>query len=211
MERAVGKEPVTFTDLLRKRFKNILDPIGAFLNRLGIQPNTITIAGLIGNMVASVLLGMGHLTAGGIIVLLMGPIDALDGTMARLLEQPTHFGGFVDSVTDRYSELVILGGVLVYFLRIGNPYGVALVYLAAAGSVLVSYIRARAQSAGYEAKVGLFTRVERFLVLAPGLIFQQPLIAVGLIAVFANITAFQRILFVRQEARARSDVVKIKK
>ncbi|MBI4926700.1 MAG: CDP-alcohol phosphatidyltransferase family protein [Anaerolineae bacterium] len=191
---------MTFTDLLRKRFKHILDPAAAFLNSLGLMPNTVTIAGLVGNIGAAYLLATGHITWGGIVVLLMGPIDALDGTMARLRGEPTKFGGFVDSVTDRYSELVIFLGLLVFFLQRQDWLSCVGVFLATAGSVMVSYIRARAQSAGMDTKVGLFTRVERFLVLAPCLIFNLPLIAVWAIALFANITAFQRIWHVRQQA-----------
>ncbi len=123
--------------------------------------------------------------------------------MARLRGESSEFGAFVDSVTDRYSELVIFGGLLVYFLRQQEWLGAGLVYLAAAGSVLVSYIRARAQSVGFDTKIGIFSRVERYLVLIPGLVFNQPLIAVAIIALFANITALQRILHVRSQAYAK--------
>ena len=85
----------------------MLDPIGAFLNRIGLMPNTMTILGLLGNTVGAVLLSQGRMTIGGLIILAMGPVDALDGTMARLRGEPSEFGAFVDSVTDRYSELVI--------------------------------------------------------------------------------------------------------
>lgn len=208
MEQVVRKEPVTFTDFLRKTFKNVLEPVAMFFNRLGIMPNTMTILGLAGNMVGAGLLAMGYIPAGGLVILLMGPIDALDGTMARLRGLPTEFGAFVDSVTDRYSELVIFLGLLIYFLREDLWLGALLVYLAAAGSVLVSYIRARAQSVGFETKIGLFTRVERFLVLVPGLIFNQPMISLALIALFGNITALQRIWHVRKQAYERTAIEK---
>ncbi len=199
MDQIARKEPVTFTDYLRKTFKHILDPIAAFLNRLGLSPNTVTILGLAGNFVGAYFLMTGNLTVGGIIILLMGPIDALDGTMARLRGEPTVFGAFVDSVTDRYSELVILGGLLFHFLLTGDFYGAALTYLAAAGSVLVSYIRARAQSVGFDTKIGILSRVERFLVLVPCLIFNFPLIALWILAIFTNFTALQRIWHVRKQ------------
>jgi CDP-diacylglycerol--glycerol-3-phosphate 3-phosphatidyltransferase len=200
VEQVSEKKRTSFSDFLRVRFKGILDPIGAFVNKLGIKPNTVTIFGLIGNFIGAGLIATGQITWGGIVVLLMGPVDALDGTMARLRGEPTKFGGFVDSVTDRYSELVILGGLLLYFLGQQNWLACALVYLAAAGSVLVSYVKARAESLGFECKVGLLTRVERYLVLAPALVINQPLIALWIIAVLANFTAFQRILYVRQQA-----------
>ena len=206
MAELAKKEPVTLTDQLRKRFKHILDPIGAFLNRLGIYPNTMTIIGLIGNTVGAFFLAQGQTFIGGLFILAMGPVDALDGTMARLRGESGVYGAFVDSVTDRYSELVIFGGLLFYFLSQGNWIASGLTYLAAAGSVLVSYVRARAQSLGYEAKVGTFTRFERYIVLAPSLVFGFPLIGVAIIALGANITAVQRIVHIRREVQKESEL-----
>lgn len=208
MEDSAKKQPVTFTDLLRVRFKGLLDPVGRFLNSLGLMPNVMTILGLIGNIGAAYLLAIGQITWGGVVVLLMGPVDALDGTMARLRGQPSRFGAFVDSVTDRYSELVILLGLLIYYLRGDSAVFSALVYLAAAGSVLVSYVKARAEALNFEAKVGLLTRVERYLVLAPCLIFNIPAVAVVILAVLANFTALQRILAVRKQAYEQQAVHK---
>ena len=202
MAELINKKQTSFSDYLRVVFKGILDPLGTFFNRIGIMPNTMTIFGLVGNFIGAGLLATGHITWGGIVVLLMGPVDALDGTMARLRGEATPFGAFVDSVTDRYSELVIFGGLLIYFTRQENWLASALVYLAAAGSVLVSYVKARAESLDYEAKVGILTRVERYLVLAPCLVINQPLIALWVIGLLANLTALQRIYHVRKQARA---------
>lgn len=201
MNEAFQPSRLTFTELLRIRFKHILDPVGAFLNRLGIAPNTLTLAGMIGNFIGALFLARGSFLVGGIILLIMGPLDALDGTMARLRGEPTDFGAFVDSVTDRYSELVIYGGLLYHYLSAGEPRMGLLAFLAAAGSVMVSYIRARAQSLGYEAKRGILTRVERFLVLIPSLILGFPRAGLAIVAVLANITAIQRIIIVRRQAR----------
>ena len=201
MAEAADNQP-TLTDQFRKWFKNVLDPIGRFFNRLGIYPNTMTIVGLIGNSIGAYFIATGRISLGGIFILLMGPVDALDGTMARLRGEPSVYGAFVDSVTDRYSELVIFGGLLLYFSTQGDQIGVILSYAAAAGSVLVSYIRARAQSLGYEAKVGLFTRMERYLILAPLLVLSfwiPPIWPVLIIAVGANFTAIQRIIHIRRE------------
>jgi CDP-diacylglycerol---glycerol-3-phosphate 3-phosphatidyltransferase len=162
----------------------------------------MTILGLVGNMVGAVLLAQGMMTWGGIIILLMGPIDALDGTMARLRGQTGKFGAFVDSVTDRYSELVIFAGLIYYYAQHQLILATVLVYFAAAGSVLVSYIRARGQSLNWDTKVGILTRVERFLVLAPALIFNVPIWGLWIIAVLANLTALQRIWDVRSQAYA---------
>ena len=208
MERAAKKDPVTFTDFLRARFKGILEPIAGFLNSLGLMPNTVTLFGLFGVTIGAYFLAVGQVTLGGLIILVMAPIDALDGTMARLRGESSQFGAFVDSVTDRYSELVIFGGLLVLFSQQQDWLGVSLTYLAAAGSVLVSYIRSRAESVGFDSKIGIFSRVERFLVLIPCLVFNVPIIAVGAIALFANITALQRILHVRRQAYEKMGLIR---
>jgi CDP-diacylglycerol--glycerol-3-phosphate 3-phosphatidyltransferase len=200
---AERKQRMTLTDQLRSRFKAVLDPVGAYLNRLGLMPNTVTILGLAGNTLGAYFLARGQMTLGGILILLMGPVDALDGTMARLRGEPTDFGAFVDSVTDRYSELVIFGGLLYFYLAQGDVLLSMLAFAAAAGSVLVSYTRARAQSLGVETKVGILTRLERYLVLAPALVFNIPAVAVWILAIFTNLTALQRILDVRRKARKR--------
>jgi CDP-diacylglycerol--glycerol-3-phosphate 3-phosphatidyltransferase len=191
----------TLTDLLRLRFKNVLDPIGRFLNRLGIAPNTLTLAGLAGNFIGALLLARGQFISGGVLLFLMGPLDALDGTMARLRGEPSAFGAFVDSVTDRFSELFIYAGLIYFYLSIQNALMVLLCFAALGGSFMVSYVRARAQSLGYEAKQGLLTRMERFIVLVSGLLFGFPDLAILLIAFLANFTALQRILVVRRQAR----------
>ncbi|MDD5368898.1 MAG: CDP-alcohol phosphatidyltransferase family protein [Anaerolineaceae bacterium] len=209
MDRVTEKERKTFTDQLRVRFKGILDPMGAFLNRTGLLPNTVTLLGLVGNTAGAIFLALGYITWGGVLVLLMGPVDALDGTMARLRGQATVFGAFVDSVTDRYSELVIFLGLLIHFLRTGDSMAAALVYLAAAGSVLVSYIKGRAEGLGFTCKVGLLTRAERYIILAPLLVINQPLIALWLIAILANFTAIQRIIHIRNQAHAAGLTVNI--
>ena len=207
MEKTSGKPSPrkTFTDYLRLWFKWVLDPLGGFLNRLGLTPNMVTVLGLLGNTVGALYLARGEMLTGGIWIALMTPVDALDGTMARLRGESSDFGAYVDSVSDRYSELIIYGGLLYHFLEIGEPLGGMLTFAAAAGSVLVSYVKARAEGLGYEAKVGLLTRAERYIVLAPSLIFNQLNIGLGIIAVFANITALQRIWYVRKHAHAKTN------
>lgn len=202
------KQTTTFSDRMRGIFKGILDPIGAFFNRLGIFPNTMTLIGLAGNIVGAVLIALGHITVGGIVVLVMGVIDALDGTMARLRGMPSEFGAFVDSVTDRYSELVILGGLLYYFLDRADWLSALVVYIAASGSVLVSYARARAASVGMDTKIGFLSRFERYLVLAPSLVFNIPKIGIWIIAIFANFTAIQRIVDVRRQAHEQNKILR---
>ncbi|HEX9090491.1 MAG TPA: hypothetical protein VF831_03335, partial [Anaerolineales bacterium] len=109
--------------------------------------------------------------------------------------------------TDRYSELVIFGGLLYFFLHKGDWLSVLGVYIAAGASILVSYVRARADSVGMDTKVGFLSRFERYLVLAPSLIFNIPMVGVWIIAIFANFTALQRIWDVRRQAREQNKML----
>jgi CDP-diacylglycerol--glycerol-3-phosphate 3-phosphatidyltransferase len=123
--------------------------------------------------------------------------------MARLRGEPSDFGGFVDSVTDRYSELIIFLGLIIFYAEQAEWLSCIVVYLAAAGSVLVSYVRSRAESLGYEAKVGILTRLERYVVLVPSLVLGRPMIGMWIIAILANVTAIQRIWYDRRQAHVQ--------
>ena len=184
----------------RATFKGILDTLAGFFNRIGLHPNTMTIMGLVGTIAGAVLLGFGHLTIGGIVILISGIFDALDGSMARLRNEPTRFGAFVDSVTDRYSDLSIFGGLMAWFIQQQDWFTCGLIYIAAVGTVMVSYVKGRAESLGYTAKVGMLSRIERYLVIVPGLVFHIPKVSIWIIAIFANYTALQRIWHVRKQA-----------
>ena len=203
VEPSTKKDRRTFTEFLRVFFKWILEPVAGFLNRLGLYPNTLTLAGLIGTAIGSFFLARGDFLVAGLILIAIGPIDALDGTMARLRGEASDFGAFVDAVTDRYSELFIFGGLLAYYLLEAKSLLAGLAFVAAAGTVLVSYTRARAESLGFEAKVGILTRVERYVVLIPSIVLGYPHIGLAIVALLANITALQRILAVRSQARRR--------
>jgi CDP-diacylglycerol--glycerol-3-phosphate 3-phosphatidyltransferase len=194
---------MTFSDKMRVWFRWYYNPIATFLNRLGIRPNTVTLIGLAGTVGCAVLIALGHMTWAGILLLIMGPVDAMDGALARLRNEASDWGAFVDSVTDRYAELVLFLGFLIYYMLHANATGVLLAYLAAAGSVLVSYVKARADASKLDANIGLLTRVERYIVLIPGLIFNLPMVVLVIIAIFANFTALQRILRVRRDAYRR--------
>ncbi len=190
----------TFTDVLRLTFKWFLDPVAGFLNRLGLTPISVTLIGVAGNIVAAYFIARGYISIGGLIVLIVWPIDALDGTMARLRGEAGDWGAFVDSVSDRYSELIILGALLYYFAMTNQHISEVVTFVAAAGSILVSYVKARAEAQSFSAKEGLLTRAERYLVLGPMLLFNIPAIGVWIIAILANFTALQRIWVVRAQA-----------
>lgn len=191
----------TLTETLRARFGDLLNPAGAWLNRLGLAPNTFTLIGLAGTAVGAYGLARGAFAAGGILVLAMSLVDALDGPMARMRGTFSPFGAFVDSVSDRYSELIVYGGLTVYYVSVGDPAMLLWVFAAAAGSVLVSYVKARAEALGFEAGVGVLTRMERILILAPSLVLGVEQIGIPLVAVLGHVTALQRILFVRRQAQ----------
>ena len=201
------KSPKTFSDLLRVRFKGVLDPIGAFLNKIGLTPNAMTLLGLAGHIGAAYLLARGEMLWGGVVVMIMGPFDALDGTMARLRGKTSRFGGFLDSVVDRYAELFLLGGLLFYYSSQQLWLPVMLVYAAAAGSVMVSYTRSRGETADFKVTAGLLTRVERYIVIVLSLLFNRPIIALWILAILGNLTALQRIWLVRKQAAAENDLI----
>jgi CDP-diacylglycerol---glycerol-3-phosphate 3-phosphatidyltransferase len=195
------RKRLTPSDWMRRQFKGLLEPIAGALIRLGLTPNAITLLGLAGNVAGAVFLSQGYMTIGGLLILLMAPLDALDGTMARLLGQPTKWGAFVDSVTDRWSEILIFLGLLYFYLQHGPAWACILVYAAIAGSVMVSYTKSRAESLGFDCNVGILTRLERFLVLGPALVLNIPWAAIGIIAILANVTALQRAWYVRGQAK----------
>lgn len=185
----------------RKNTRFIIDPIVGLLARLGISPNALTVAGFAINVVAGVLIGLGHLTAGGLVMALIAmPLDAFDGSLARATNQQSRFGAFFDSVLDRFAEAAILTGLVAYFAGQGDVLSVVATFAALVGSLMVSYTRARAEGLGLECKVGLFSRLGRVILLAAGLILNQPVIMIWLLAVLSNATALQRILHVRRIA-----------
>lgn len=194
----------TFSDILRMVFKGVLDPIGTALNRTGITPITVTLVGVAGNLLAAYFVVRGQISLGGLVMLIAWPIDALDGTMARLRGEASDWGAFVDSVSDRYSELIVLGALLYYFTITNQHYLEVVTFAAAAGSVLVSYVKARAEAQSFSAKEGLLTRAERYFVLGPSLLFNVPAVGVWVVAVLANFTALQRIWVVRAQAHANA-------
>ena len=157
--------------------------------------------GLVGNIVAAYLIARGYLLAGGLVAAFMAPLDAVDGALARKTGITSKFGAFLDSVIDRYDEMILLAGVLYYYQSQAYTVGVMLTYAALCGSVLVSYTRARAEGLSFSGKAGIFSRIERSIVLILGLLFNQLLISIGIIAILANVTAIQRIFFVWKQSK----------
>lgn len=173
------------------------------LHRLGVSPDLLTRGGLIITFGAAALLALGHQRAGGLVILPAGLLDALDGALARLGSKATPYGAFLDSTLDRWAEIVLYLGLLYYYSQRGASREVVLIYLTIAGSLMVSYTRARAEGLGIECKVGLFARFERLATLVVGLLFNLMPWALAILAFFSNLTAVQRLWHVRQEMRKR--------
>ena len=201
---SAGPPNKNFENFLREVVKKPLDAIARFLLKLGLTADHITLLGLVGQLGAAVLIALGRFTWAGLLVLLLAPLDAVDGAMARMAGITSKFGAFLDSVTDRYEELALLGGLIYFWCQNGYTLGVMLTFAAAAGSVLVSYTRARAEGLGFSGKVGILSRVERAIVLIFGLLIGKPIYSVGIIAILANITALQRVFSVLEQSKTNA-------
>ncbi len=186
-----------FTAWLRKVAKVILDPLADGLVRMGLTANAVTLIGCLGTVAVSILLiARGSFFWGGILVAASSAVDALDGTLARRSVGPTAFGSFLDSVLDRVSEAAVLVALAWWYLGQAQPTYVLLAFVSLVGSFLVSYTRAKAESLGIECKVGLFTRVERCILLVAGLVLGLTRPMLWILAVGATMTAVHRIIHV---------------
>lgn len=169
--------------------------VARWLQWTGLSPNALTLIGLLLNVGVAVVLALGYLRLGGVLVLVAGLFDMLDGAMAKVANRVTTFGSFLDSTLDRYSEAILYAGLLFFVLTTRDArLGAVLIYVTICGSLLVSYARARAEALGYKLQVGLLARPERIIVLAVGLLLAHPLWALWLLAIFTNVTAIQRIV-----------------
>ena len=181
--------------------RRITDPIVFLLAKAHISPNALTLAGVLGSAGAAALLARGQFLAGGIVVLAAGALDILDGALARATGQVTRFGAVFDSVMDRVSEAAVLFGLLYYYAGRDAREESLLVFAALAGSMLVSYIRARGEILGLPIREGLFTRAERVIVIGLGAMIGQVRIALWILAILANLTALQRFYLVWRKTR----------
>ena len=205
-------------DGLQQAIYKVINPVVGTMVRVGITPNMVTTVGLLGNMAAAAMLvyaGMtqgvdgpnyGIVTLAGVVIILSSLFDMLDGQVARLGGMVSKFGALYDSVLDRYCELFTLGGVAFYLMSCDDMIGALLTFLALVGSMMVSYVRARAEALGANCSVGLMQRPERVVVtsiavIAAGIAHMNLIIVIGmaLIALLANITAVVRILHSRSK------------
>ena len=178
------------------------------LARTGVTPNTLTLLGLLLSILTAAVISQGWLLAGGLLMLFAGIFDMFDGAIARIRNAATTFGAFFDSTLDRYSESIILFGLLYYALQrpdlhdrlwpfhFEQPWMITLIYIAVVGSFLVSYTKARAEGLGLECRTGLLARPERVVILALGLLTGTTIWALILLAFFSNVTAVERIVHI---------------
>jgi len=178
----------------------ILDPLARVLARLGVQPNLLSMIGFLMAAAAGAVVAAGHVSLGGWLWLLSGPFDALDGALARTAGRESKFGAFLDSFMDRYSEACVLFGILCWSTFNGRPIVVLLCFLTLVGSFMVSYARSRAGALRISCRVGLFTRLERFIVLTLALLTGQLLIGLAVLAFLTNFTALQRMFHVYRQS-----------
>ena len=178
------------------------------IGRIPVTPNQITVIGVALTFVAAVLTAFGYLRWAGVVLIFAGTFDILDGALARSTGRSYPYGAFLDSTLDRYSEGAMYIGLAAYFATMGGPlqrWLLLATVAALAGSFLVSYVRARAQSLGFTCDSGLFARPERVVVTVVGLIFGGVVLygVVFLLAILTNLTALQRIREVWLQGRAQ--------
>ncbi len=195
------------SNLVRQRAQSLLNTIARGLNALGLTPNMLTLIGFFAMCAVGIVLAFGYFPLGGVLIIVAGIFDALDGTLARLTNRVTKFGAFLDSTTDRFAEGALYLGIMYWYLQRGWTYVAYLIFLTLLGSLMVSYARARAEGIGVECKEGLLTRFERIALIVAGLILtgffgDVPLLVVlAILAVFTNLTAVQRIWLVYRATR----------
>lgn len=171
------------------------------LQAAGSNPNAITLAGLALNIWIAWLFAEGRIVLAGWLMILSGALDVLDGALANAAGRITRFGGFLDSVVDRYSDLVIWLGIIIFYARIGNLFYLVLSGIALIGTLMISYTRARAENLIPSCKVGFMERPERHITLMLGAIADHLVVAVWILAITTQIDALHRILYTRRQLK----------
>jgi CDP-diacylglycerol--glycerol-3-phosphate 3-phosphatidyltransferase len=183
----------------------VIDRIVRWLALSRIHPNVLTFLGLVVNIWAAWLLSKGSFRWAALVVIGAGLFDMVDGRVARATRQVTRFGGFFDSVLDRYSDLALLMGLLVYYANIQRFFYIVLTAIVMTGSVMVSYTRARAESTIPKCKVGFLERPERVVLIIIGALFDRMAAVLWVIAILSNLTVIARMIYTWQEAKRLED------
>ncbi|HEY74239.1 MAG TPA: CDP-alcohol phosphatidyltransferase family protein [Thermoflexia bacterium] len=191
----------SLTDWARVRVRGILTPIARAVGRLGIHPNTVTVLGMLLQIGVAVVYGLGYITLGGWLLLAVAPVDALDGALARALGKESRFGAFLDSTLDRISDAALILGLTVHYMSQGAQLEIALLLISLVAAMLVSYIRARAEAAGFPCKVGVLTRLERIVLIGVLSALGLPIVMIWALVLLSVFTVLQRIFYVYAVSR----------
>ena len=192
---------MTMTRAIGAACDPIVSGIVRTINFFGIHPNVLTLVGLVINVIGAYYLAIGSFFAAGWIITGAAIFDMIDGRVARETNQVTRFGGFFDSVVDRYSDLLLLMGLLVYYASVNRPVYIILTAVVMTTCVMISYARARAENTIPKCKVGFMERPERIVLMIIACLANRVAPVLWVIAVLGTITVIARILFTYQEAR----------
>ena len=186
---------------LQDGFVNLTKPLIKILIKLDVNPNSVSVIGVVVTLFAAVAFVMGHLRLGGFLILFGGFFDVIDGALARSCGKATRFGALFDSTMDRYAEFIMFFGIVAHLISVRDYLSSIAIFLALVGSLMVSYTRARAEGLGFDANIGLMQRPERILFIGLGALIHPVALkfSIWLIAVFANYTAAQRIRYVYKQ------------
>jgi CDP-diacylglycerol--glycerol-3-phosphate 3-phosphatidyltransferase len=196
---------MTYTRGIGIVFGWMIDRIVRWLALSKIHPNVLTFIGLVINIWAAWLLSRGKFVSAGVVVIGAGLFDMVDGRVARETNRVTRFGGFFDSVLDRYSDLALYMGLLVYYASINRFFYIVLTAIVMTGSVMVSYTRARAENSIPKCKVGFLERPERVVLIIIGALFNRMAPVLWVIAILSNLTVIHRMIYTWQEAQRLED------
>jgi CDP-diacylglycerol--glycerol-3-phosphate 3-phosphatidyltransferase len=188
----------------KESLQGVTDPVARLLLRAHVRPNQLTVLGLGVSLVAAQAFFQDRLRLAAALLAVAGLFDFFDGSLARLAGSESAFGAFLDSVVDRYSDMVVLLGIVLLYERADDTAGVFVTMATLVGTIMVSYTKARAQSIGVGCEIGLMERPERMIVLIAGGVFHLLTPAVIVLALLTNLTALQRILYVRRAARDKT-------
>ena len=198
-------KPRTVTRMIGDGCGAVIDRIVRWLALARISPNVLTFLGLVINICAAYLFAMGHFRWAAAVVIGAGLFDMVDGRVARATDRVTRFGGFFDSVLDRYSDLALLVGLLVYYASINRFGYIVLTAVVMTGSVMVSYVRARAENTVPKCKVGFLERPERVVLIIIGGLFNRIAAVLWVIAVLSNLTVIHRMIYTWRETQRLED------
>ena len=204
------KERKTLTDFMRANTRFIIDPVVTYLARYRFSPDALTVVGMLAHFLFAWLIAEGQMTWAAVAIFFIAPLDAFDGALARKLgRKQGGFGAFLDSTLDRLAEIILFGGFILFYMRQENAVMLAVAYLAITGSIMVSYARARAEALGYDCKVGIASRVERYFVMIGLLFFNLPDVALIILATATYITVGQRMYHVWLQAYHPTDEARV--